>query len=29
MDKPLSVGAFERFASAIAAELAKAEGSKS
>jgi hypothetical protein len=28
MDKPLSSGAFERFAAAIAAELAKAERSR-
>ena len=29
MDKPLSIGAFERFAAAIAAELAKAKPGKS
>jgi hypothetical protein len=29
MDKPLSSGAFKRFAAAIAGELAKAEGKKS
>ena len=29
MDKPLSIGAFERFAAAIAAALAKAQPSKS